>query len=163
MCWTSYLVSRVISALYGSMSMWWCMLGWILSCILKKKKKITVYRGPVDLFMHPRLTTKWKKSSPVHFWQLHVFTRSSLPTSVKPSFPAWKALRVNSPASAGLMPGTLPEKHTQKTHTAYKHDEMHEARDGHASHTHTNTGGSNAGSMCHSRFTRSENRHNCAG
>lgn len=32
-------------------------------------------------------------------------------TSVKSSFPAWKALRVNSPASAGLVPGTLPAKH----------------------------------------------------
>ncbi len=44
-----------------------------------------------------------------------VCTRSSWPTSVKPSFPAWKALRVNSPASAGLMPGTLPEKHSIQT------------------------------------------------
>lgn len=44
---------------------------------------------------------------------LHISTCSSWPTSVKPIFPAWKALRVNSPASAGLMPGTLPEKHTQ--------------------------------------------------
>lgn len=42
-------------------------------------------------------------------------------TSVKPIFPAWKALRVNSPASAGLMPGTLPEKtHKHSAHANIK-------------------------------------------
>lgn len=65
------------------------------------------------------------------------FTRSSWPTSVKPSFPAWKALRVNSPASAGLMPGTLPEKHTQRRtrHTNMKKCMRHEVRMHHAHST----------------------------
>lgn len=55
---------------------------------------------------------------------------STWPTSVKPIFPAWNALRVNSPASAGLMPGTLPAKtytsiYTYSIYAAYKHEEMH--------------------------------------
>lgn len=58
---------------------------------------------------HPKATDMQIRSALSQF----VFPWSSWPTSVKPIFPAWNALRVNSPASAGLMPGTLPEKHTQ--------------------------------------------------
>lgn len=99
-----------------------------------------------------------------------VFTSFSWPTSVRPSFPAWKALRVNSPASAGLMPGTLPEKQTHKhtgTHTTYKHEKTYEPVSWHASrthvrtHKHTNQRGSNAESVCHSGFIGNKNRQLC--
>lgn len=55
-----------------------------------------------------------------------VFFLTPQATSVRSSFPAWKALRVNSPASAGLMPDMLPEK---THHTILK---MCEVPEGHA-------------------------------
>lgn len=92
---------------------------------------------------------------------------SLLTTSVKPIFPAWKALRVNSPASAGLIPGTLPERNTHKhihiMHIYVKKCMSTELGVHCANNTRTNGGRSNARSTCHSGAAWNKNRHNLAG